>query len=1128
MGTRAFSHDSIFIPDGQAEDEQDSQALSQECIVGKVRSLQQQLAGNIHFGQPPTNVSGKRMQDLDARAEHMEDTQSSPMEIFGDHDMGLLENADLAIGSPGSMNTCNVPHTEHKGEEKVTPVKMSRPKRPLASSGTIQSINLDAVPRSIAHLDNSAAKHKLSVKPKNQRVSKKHRGMSMSQDYPSIEDTEFEHEHASIIDKSPDKTTYHLKEKLKQDLGVSELLNRKRLEEQRSDQVKTLTEKPKVLIEQKPQNPINLKHEYERRCLEEENKIKLEAQKRIEEEEQKKQEILKENEIKEQQRQEEERKQRAEQALKELEELKRQEEQMQRELEEKRLHQQAEAQRIEEERQRKEEEEKKVEQQKQKNIQEQGMLEKEDLMTSKETKKQGKVCFAEPLIAFVDEAHEEDQLIRNEAIHNEEELKQKQQKQIEAQQQERIGKELRWQELDQRQRPFTFKVSSGEKQIIFEKVHLSPVIPLKEPSVHPDTQCITDNKPSVGSHTLQSTQCVPHTAILVTGAQLCGTAVNLNQIKDTACKSLLGLTEEKNPPSKNEIEKQDIKQISAKTKYMSESLDSQAFLAEWASIRSKILSKSENVNVLDQDRRTPHVCDELTAQGKDDSHNNLRKTMSASAKFSITPAWQKFAESVHSRDDISDNLAKQCIKDNVAAIKSVLSEKETQESTTNIQETVTIKKGKQVTIEDNTEGYIFSKDLPSFLVPNPPQSPRRVQVENQNVSLMGNGVQSPDKLLQNGNEKITPFGIKLRRTNYSLRFHSDPQNDQRRKKRYSAGDSFEGVPVPLIVADERESRNESRKVLSSSPTDLKKETVEKLLADTSNSSSDDVHSTSVPLTPVSSLYISSPSKERMVPRSPIVQKPSLAQKPSSPTPPCSSHSKLNRTNLGELPGQKLDKGRQDKEILEENIKVNTVNKVKEETETKEIKCSFPSITIPWREKLERRPDQIGRERPVLQSRHSLDGTRLMEKVEASQPLWITLALQKQKGFREQHATREERRQAREAKQADKISKENAPNIQIESYRSRSGSLQKLAAPEEKKCETVVTRLQRREQLKKSNTLPTSVTVEITETIPGPPLAKDNPKRFSTPDATAVSSEPAWLALAKRKSKAWSDCPQIIK
>lgn len=65
----------------------------------------------------------------------------------------------------------------------------------------------------------------------------------------------------------------------------------------------------------------------------------------------------------------------------------------------------------------------------------------------------------------------------------------------------------------------------------------------------------------------------------------------------------------------------------------------------------------------------------------------------------------------------------------------------------------------------------------------------------------------------------------------------------------------------------------------------------------------------------------------------------------------------------------------------------------------------------------------------------MDGSKLMEKVETSQPLWITLALQKQKGFREQQATREERRQAREAKQAEKLAKENV-NI----FRNTNGSI----------------------------------------------------------------------------------------
>jgi hypothetical protein len=53
-------------------------------------------------------------------------------------------------------------------------------------------------------------------------------------------------------------------------------------------------------------------------------------------------------------------------------------------------------------------------------------------------------------------------------------------------------------------------------------------------------------------------------------------------------------------------------------------------------------------------------------------------------------------------------------------------------------------------------------------------------------------------------------------------------------------------------------------------------------------------------------------------------------------------------------------------------------------------------------------------------------------------------------------------------------------------------------------------------------------VEISDSVPQAPLVKEVSKRFSSPDAAPVSTEPAWLALAKRKAKAWSDCPQIIK
>ncbi|XP_053314591.1 capping protein-inhibiting regulator of actin dynamics isoform X2 [Spea bombifrons] len=1334
MGTRAFSHDSIFIPDGQAEDEHDDQRLSQEYLGGKVKSLQQQLAGNIRFGQPPSSISGRRLQDLNVSSEQMEETHSSPMEILGERDTKPLENADKVTGSPGSMSTTRYPlEPEQKSEEKVTPVKLSRPKRPLASSGTIESINLDAVPCVVPRLDNSAAKHKLSVKPKNQRVSKKHRGMSQH-----IEDIEFENESDSKLLRNADRSTFCSMETSKQDTSMSGLLNCKMLHEQTFSKLQTLAEKQKAQDNKQelgiPQGPVHVTHEYESRCLEKERVLKIDAQKQEEERnirhgihkgleiERKKIEEQKVTEMKEQQSHVEELKQRAEQRHQELEEqqtlqlaeeqkelqlkmlsdrqhidkqkqqeleeqrIRQQteeqeqqrihqqaEERKQRELEEQRINQQAaerkrklEEQKIcqqaEERKQRGLEEEKmhqqaeerkqceleeqrthqqaeeqkqhelrehtihqQIEEQKQRELneerinqqaEEQKKCEVEELLIWQKTEdqRQGELQeqifyhqsekqrghelelqkthqqtqvgkqgltevqqvekqqwdagrhrteeqqtveeqkdlhhqgvsvktsnsytqeqdrFMETVIDLADEHSNEKHKI-NETNANDKELKQRKQKQIE--QQELIGKELRWQELDQRQRPFTFKVSSGENQIIFEKVHLSPVSPSKEPPIHPDTQ--KDNKPNISSIAVLSAQFVPHTAILVTGAQLCDTALNLNQIQDTACKSLLGLTEERRHLEsiqiKSDNDTHNAKQMSSKTKYTSESMDNQSFLAEWASIRSKILSKSENSSLLDKDRRGPRICsDDWTSKGKSDSHSNLRKTLSATAKFSITPAWQKFPEIANSKEDISYNLAKQTSKENPPSINSKNeTQDKTAERTVKVRETVTNKIKKQVTIDGNSEGWIFSKDLPSFLVPNPPESPRRGQVAYQSVSetQMSNSIRKSDRLLQNTEEKLNPFGIKLRRTNYSLRFNSDPQNEQRRKKRYSAGDSFDGVPVILVAADEAEIRNDSRYSLSVSPTKVKKGTAAKIMKDNSNNPSEGGHSATIPQIPTSSSYVSSPIKDRMAPKSPTIQKPSLAPKPTTPTPPSSPLSQLDRTSIADQPEQRLNKSEQDKELLRDDIKVNAITPLvshceNEENETKDQKCSFPSI--PWRERCDKRPDQINRERPVLQSRHSLDGSRLMDQIESAQPLWITLALQKQKGFREQQASRDERRQAREAKQADKLAKENTSSVQTGVYRSRSGSLQKPPATEEKK-ETVVTRLQRREQLQKSNTLPTSATVEMSETIPGPPLGKDIPKRFSTPDAAPVSSEPAWLALAKRKSKAWSDCPQIIK
>ncbi|XP_065692277.2 capping protein-inhibiting regulator of actin dynamics isoform X1 [Patagioenas fasciata] len=1400
MGSRAFSHDSIFIPDGRTESEQAIQAMSQENVLGKVKTLQQQLAKNIKFGQPPQmTVSVRTMGEANASIE--EDVLfSSPMEIETQQDTVIPGSGNKSTDTPDFLRTMNLPGTGHEVEEKVTLVKSSRPKRQFSCSGTIETINLDAVPQAVARLDNSAAKHKLSVKPKKQRMSRKHKRLTKGSQSLTI--TEFEPDDLETElygDRYPGYDGHIMADKLIQNRDehkqlqlaeekriedhwgileaerirqIVEMEEQREVEEQRCQELEQMQKEQERRREEERRQYLlegetSLKIEEqtcpkeERRVLEAENRQELEQQRQKELEEQQRQELEQQKlqkqeeqqrkeleeqklqeqeeqqreELKEQKLQEQEEQQRQElkeqklqeqeeqqiqeveeqklqepeeQQIQEVEEQKRQEweeqrcqeeqkkrqeleeqkhheweEQRCKELEEKQRQELEEHKRLEleelrqhktekqcqeeerncleeqkelselhkEEKQRQEieelqeaeiklKQEKEAESLKQQKKQEEQWqhlkekgekTEKEQLQQLTDTKKrkeeqrkhkltkqmhmesaedvlqdelkqqkeqneqewnkleeqkvdtEGRIFQQNQREKSLEQQQDKDQLCsavadqhpveeklqegsRSQKLKQpekgnktaEEVLAQKLKREVEAQEQKRIGEELRWQEVDERQtssRPFTFQVSSGDKQIIFQKVNLSPVMPVKAAGLSsPSIKDYRMHASSKVSHTLPSSVCVPHTAILVTGAQLCGTAVNLNQIKDTACKSLLGLTEERKnvdipSPEKAQKKTQGPKPSSSKMKYAQETLNNQAVLAEWASIRSRILKNAENGKYNERDRVS--VCrhsDDWTPRGRGGPHGNLRKTLSANAKFSITPAWQKFSEaSKHSSDAENISVAKG--NETGAVGRTTGSPADSREGAAstfkdNLAERAKEKMETHSETTDNTEGCKFAKDLPSFLVPSFPHSPGKelpqAELSGALENQQNNSTKKADKPAPNGEENVSPFGIKLRRTNYSLRFHYDQQAEQRKKKRYSAGDSFDGVPDPLVTTEGEKESSVFVAQDSTSP-GMGRPHVPGILKDSKDSSVTVVQMSQPAGTPVvlpATGPGALPPHEKPACKSLGPQKPALAPKPTSQTPPASPLSKMNRSSLADTPGQRMVKAESDGGWRKED-RANAVHHPtpsseykNEEEEIREKKSFFPSISIPWREKNDKKPEPLKKEKPVLQSRHSLDGSKLMEKVETSQPLWITLALQKQKGFREQQATREERRQAREAKQAEKLAKENAAGSNQsdnKSSSSKTSTLQKSTTQEgEKKIETAVSRLERREQLKKSNTLPTSVTVEISDSVPSNPLAKEVAKRFSTPDTNPVSTEPAWLALAKRKAKAWSDCPQIIK
>lgn len=639
---------------------------------------------------------------------------------------------------------------------------------------------------------------------------------------------------------------------------------------------------------------------------------------------------------------------------------------------------------------------------------------------------------------------------------------------------------------------------------------MTPVTP---GSTHHQSGAVTDHKESTkaasseDSANLPPSTYIPHTAILVTGAQLCGPAVNLDQIKDTACKSLLGLEEKKTPgvPTKGKTSPD---RKSGKTKSLNEasfSTDQSGadVLAEWASIRSKIFKGVEDGTYPDPEMTK---CQPPPEEQPAFSHTHLRKTMSASAKFSITPAKKKFGDSNRSSE--------------------VYSPEDLGETSSHYEPPVSpaIKpKSKSVRIvERASDECVFAKDLPSFLVPGakPDSEMLKTRAYSESYDRMDLG----EDVGQDGEDSPSPFGIKLRRTNFSLRFHNE-ESTEKRKKRYSDGDSFDGVPSPLTPIEpgsDGSSVFSERLVSPSSP--QKEGAVSKYIhsprAKPAKSPSPIPHAES----------------EKVMSKQPAYRRPATSPKPpgSAPTPPPSPLPKAHHGTHGhrevavEAASHEQTRGRG--EETPRCGQGHLQGSVQGEEEPKEKKSFFPSINIPWREKTDRKTELMRKEKPSLQSRHSLDSAKVHEKEGA--PMWIHLALQKQKGFREQQQNREERRTQREAKLAEKQARERDSLTLPSPTESRSGSTSPSSKPqtpeEPRRPDSLLGRLDRREQLKKANTLPSSVTVEIADSTPSPPAVKDVSKRFPSSDSAQVSTEPAWLALAKRKAKAWSDCPQIIK
>ncbi|XP_006879550.1 PREDICTED: uncharacterized protein KIAA1211-like homolog [Elephantulus edwardii] len=169
LGNRALSHDSIFIPESGPDPGRPVRVFSQENVCDRIKALQLKIQCNVKLGPPPPpgGLPVKRGDDAGMSSED-DGLPSSPPEMSLLHDVA--------------------PSTTIK----VSLVSLSRPSSPDHASDTAVSLrtsdssiapvaDFSYPPESSSCLDNSAAKHKLLVKPRNQRSSKMRRLSSRAQ-----------------------------------------------------------------------------------------------------------------------------------------------------------------------------------------------------------------------------------------------------------------------------------------------------------------------------------------------------------------------------------------------------------------------------------------------------------------------------------------------------------------------------------------------------------------------------------------------------------------------------------------------------------------------------------------------------------------------------------------------------------------------------------------------------------------------------------------------------------------------------------------------------------------------------------------------------------------------------------
>ncbi|XP_051560821.1 CRACD-like protein [Myxocyprinus asiaticus] len=191
LSTRAMSHDSIFITD-QTQSTEPTRVFSQENVHGKIKALQLKLQQqNLRLGPPPMSIPGKCTEDSGATSEDDGLPCSPPEMSFHER---VMHGVVYKYPEPQKHLSClSLAGTGSEEEEQGDPFQSSsRPLSPVSklspqpiisptSALYTPSTGVDFIspvyytPR----LDNSAARHRMLIKPRNQRASTKGKKVPM-------------------------------------------------------------------------------------------------------------------------------------------------------------------------------------------------------------------------------------------------------------------------------------------------------------------------------------------------------------------------------------------------------------------------------------------------------------------------------------------------------------------------------------------------------------------------------------------------------------------------------------------------------------------------------------------------------------------------------------------------------------------------------------------------------------------------------------------------------------------------------------------------------------------------------------------------------------------------------------